>query len=73
MVTHIFYVVKSKMQVAPPNTYNGMFHVLQHTLSTEGPSALFRGLGPALMRAFPANAACLLGVETARSLLSSAR
>ena len=31
----------------------------------EGPSALFRGLTPVMLRAFPANAACFLGYEVA--------
>jgi len=38
-------------------------------MKTEGPSALFKGLAPAMLRAFPANAACFLGVEFARKFL----
>lgn len=34
-------------------------------VKTEGHSALYRGLGPVMMRAFPANAACFLGYELA--------
>lgn len=62
-------VVKSRWQTAQPGTYSGPPHVLRVLLETEGPQALFRGLGPALMRAFPANAACLLGFETATAVL----
>lgn len=64
-----FDVLKSKWQTAAPGTYRHVGCVLQHVLATQGPTALFQGLGPALLRAFPANAACLLGVETARSFL----
>lgn len=62
-------VVKSQWQVTPVGVYRSPWHIVSHLLHTEGPTALFRGLGPALMRAFPANAACLLGVETARKVL----
>jgi len=56
-------VLKSKLQSAPAGTYTGIMDVLRKTLATEGPQALFKGLGPALARAVPANAACFLGVE----------
>jgi solute carrier family 25 carnitine/acylcarnitine transporter 20/29 len=62
-------VVKSRWQTAQPGTYTSPGHVLRVLLQKEGPAALFRGLAPALLRAFPANAACLLGVETAQSVL----
>lgn len=65
-------VVKSRWQTAQNGTYRGPLHVLRVLLETDGPRALFRGLGPALMRAFPANAACLLGVETASALMKRA-
>ncbi|KAG0228825.1 carnitine transporter [Actinomortierella wolfii] len=56
-------VLKSRLQSAPAGTYKGTTDVLRVLLKTEGPQALFKGLGPAMMRAFPANAACFLGVE----------
>lgn len=60
---------KSRLQTAPTGTYRNLLDVFQTLMRTEGPSALFRGLSPALLRAFPANAACLLGVETVKSIL----
>jgi solute carrier family 25 (mitochondrial carnitine/acylcarnitine transporter), member 20/29 len=63
-------VIKSRWQTAPTTRYRNYQHVLQDLLAREGPAALFKGLGPALLRAFPANAACLLGVETVKTLLS---
>lgn len=66
-------VIKSRWQTAAPGMYNNAFEVLRHLMQTEGPAALFKGLSPALLRAFPANAACLLGFETAKSFLSFAQ
>ncbi|KAF9913478.1 carnitine transporter [Lobosporangium transversale] len=56
-------VLKSRYQSAPAGTYKGTMDVLRVLLKNEGPQALFKGLGPALLRAFPANAATFLGVE----------
>ncbi|KAF8935275.1 mitochondrial carrier domain-containing protein [Dissophora ornata] len=56
-------VLKSRLQSAPAGTYKGTADVLRVLLKTEGPQALFKGLGPAMLRAFPANAATFLGVE----------
>lgn len=61
--------LKSRLQTAPSGTYNGLFDVFQTLVRNEGPTALFRGLSPALLRAFPANAACLCGVETVKGML----
>ncbi|CAO3678704.1 unnamed protein product [Rhizopus stolonifer] len=56
-------VLKSRLQSAPAGTYSGLADCFKKTLKTDGPSALFKGLGPAMLRAFPANAATFLGVE----------
>jgi solute carrier family 25 (mitochondrial carnitine/acylcarnitine transporter), member 20/29 len=65
-------VVKSQWQTAPCGTYSHWTRVVSHLYQTQGLPAFTRGLGPALGRAFPANAACLFGVEAARSVLPSA-
>ncbi len=54
-------VVKSRMQAAPAGTYKGFLDCTMGIIRKEGPQALFKGLGPALLRAFPANAAGFLG------------
>ncbi|KNE56521.1 hypothetical protein AMAG_02323 [Allomyces macrogynus ATCC 38327] len=64
-------VLKSRLQTAPPGTYSGVRDVLVKTVQQEGVSALFRGLGPAMVRAFPANAACFLGVEVSLKIMNS--
>ena len=64
-------VVKSRLQAAPPGTYSGTYDCFVKLVRAEGPAALFRGLGPALIRAFPANAAAFLGVDLSRKALDS--
>jgi len=63
-------VVKSRLQAAPEGTYSGALDVLKKLLAAEGPRALWKGAVPVLMRAFPANAACFLGYETAMHTLN---
>jgi len=59
-------VLKSRLQTAPEGTYpNGVRSVFAEIMRTEGPRALFRGLAPVMIRAFPANAATFLGFEMA--------
>ena len=64
-----FDTVKSRWQTAPTGTYSGLIDVFRTTVEKEGASALFRGLSASLLRAFPANAACILGYETVKELL----
>jgi solute carrier family 25 (mitochondrial carnitine/acylcarnitine transporter), member 20/29 len=63
--------VKSRWQTAPAGKYTGLVNVLHTLLRNDGPRALFRGIAPALLRAFPANAACLYGVETVKSIIEN--
>jgi len=63
-------VVKSRYQTAPEGTYSGLAEVAKTLMKEEGPGAFFKGLGPAMIRAFPANAACFLGMEFSKSLLA---
>lgn len=64
-----FDTVKSRWQSAPNGKYKGLRDVFQTLIREEGPAALFKGIGPALFRAFLANAACLCGVETVKAIL----
>ncbi|KAJ3129103.1 carnitine transporter [Physocladia obscura] len=54
-------VIKSRIQAAPPGTYKGFVDCGLKMVRAEGANALFKGLGPALLRAFPANAAGFMG------------
>lgn len=63
-------VLKSRQQSAPDGTYKNLMDVLVKTVRADGVPALFKGLGPAMLRAFPANAACFLGVEVANKVLN---
>ncbi|KAL9939645.1 hypothetical protein V8E36_001462 [Tilletia maclaganii] len=56
-------VIKSRYQGAPSGTYKGFLDCATKTVQQDGVKALFRGFGPAMVRAFIANAATFLGVE----------
>jgi solute carrier family 25 (mitochondrial carnitine/acylcarnitine transporter), member 20/29 len=75
--------VKTRWQTAPAGAYSSPLHVFrdmlreggnQHAGSQQGRSAggiaaLYRGLGPAVLRAFPANAVALCAVDLTRQVL----
>ena len=44
--------------------------VMSEVYATRGVSGLYAGFGPAMIRAFPANAALFLGYEMTRSVLA---
>lgn len=50
--------------------YSSIAQVLREVVKEEGVAGLFSGIRPAMIRAFPANAACFLGMEVSRSALS---
>ena len=50
-------VIKSRLQGAPEGTYKGFIDCAAKTVKADGVKALFKGFGPAMLRAFPANAA----------------
>ena len=66
--------LKSRFQTAAPGTYaegwEGIRQCTKDVLAEGGVRSLYRGLAPALARAFPANAACFLGMETSRKYLN---
>jgi len=58
--------LKSKLQVAPEGQYtNGIRSVFTEVIKKDGIGSLYRGFGTVMIRAFPANAACFLGYESA--------
>ena len=64
--------LKSRYQVAPAGRYpRGIRSVFVEVMKTEGPSALWRGATPIFLRAFPANAACFLGMEATLRFFSA--
>ena len=62
-------VIKSRYQSAPEGQYNGIVDVFKTLVKEEGYAGLFKGLRPALLRAFPANASCFLGMEVSKKML----
>ncbi|KAB0795702.1 hypothetical protein PPYR_09763 [Photinus pyralis] len=64
-------VLKSRLQTAPAGTYpNGLRDVFAHLMRTEGVFALYKGIVPVLLRAFPANAACFVGFELCKKFIN---
>ena len=64
-----FDVVKSRLQTAPEGLYSGSMEVFKEIMKEEGITAFYRGITPALLRAFPSNAAAFMGVELAHYFL----
>lgn len=62
-------VIKSRYQAAPEGQYSGIVDVFKTLVKEEGYAGLFKGLRPALLRAFPANASCFLGMEVSKKML----
>ena len=63
--------IKSRLQSAPEGRYpGGMNQVFREVLAEGGVAGLFKGIGPAMVRAFPANAACFLGYEVTMKYLN---
>ncbi|KAH8859677.1 Mitochondrial carnitine/acylcarnitine carrier protein [Schistosoma japonicum] len=66
-------VLKSRLQSAPEGLYpNGIRSVFSELIAKEGFLALYKGMTPVMLRAFPANAACFLGYEVALKFLDYA-
>ncbi|XP_017854114.2 LOW QUALITY PROTEIN: mitochondrial magnesium exporter 1, partial [Drosophila busckii] len=66
-----FDVLKSRLQSAPEGTYkHGIRSVFRDLIAKEGPKALYRGVLPVLIRAFPSTASVFIGVELAHDLLN---
>eukprot|EP01088_Endostelium_zonatum_P006548 TRINITY_DN18687_c0_g1_i1.p1 TRINITY_DN18687_c0_g1~~TRINITY_DN18687_c0_g1_i1.p1 ORF type:complete len:325 (+),score=55.36 TRINITY_DN18687_c0_g1_i1:34-975(+) len=68
--------MKSKLQTAPEGKYpRGIRSVFAEIIRENGTSGslrvLYRGVGPIMIRAFPANAACFYGYESASKFLNS--
>ncbi|CAN3373754.1 hypothetical protein DIURU_005784 [Diutina rugosa] len=61
--------IKSLQQSSPNKV--SMAQAYKQIMSTKGVAGFFPGVGPALARSFPANAATFLGVELARKFLDS--
>jgi len=63
--------LKSRFQTAEPGRYpGGLRQVFFELVRNEGFGALFKGLVPVMLRAFPANAACFFGMEVSRNFLN---
>ncbi|KAI0936490.1 hypothetical protein AcW1_000716 [Taiwanofungus camphoratus] len=61
-------VLKSRIQSAPTGTYSGFMDCARKTIAADGVGALWKGLGPAMARAFPANAATFVSSKLYETL-----
>lgn len=67
-------VIKSRIQTSEAGAYlpgtRGMIQCGKDLVAKGGVQALFKGLSPALVRSFPANACCFLAVDLAMRVLN---
>lgn len=66
-------VLKSRMQTAPSGYYKGWIDCTQRLIREEGFRTFYRGLNPALLRAFPLHALIFVGYETTMTYLKDWR
>lgn len=62
--------LKSRFQTAPDGKYTSVIDVFRQLVKEEGYAGLMTGFKPAMIRAFPANAACFTAMELSRSTLA---
>lgn len=67
-IAYPFDTVKSRIQSGAMN--GSMVSVGKEIVAKQGMGALFKGLETAMVRAFPANAACFLGMEASKVFLN---
>lgn len=63
-------ILNYKSFAAPEGTYKGLGDVFGQLMRKEGPLALYKGITPVMLRAFPANAACFIGFDFCMQLLN---
>jgi hypothetical protein len=66
-------IIKSRMQTADPGTYSGIIDCTRKVYLEGGSSIFFRGMTPALLRAFPLHAIIFLVYEETKLRLLSLR
>eukprot|EP01065_Artemidia_motanka_P001618 TRINITY_DN1073_c4_g1_i1.p1 TRINITY_DN1073_c4_g1~~TRINITY_DN1073_c4_g1_i1.p1 ORF type:complete len:320 (+),score=136.75 TRINITY_DN1073_c4_g1_i1:81-962(+) len=64
-------VIKSRIQTQPELYPGGIPQVVKELIQKDGVMGLYKGIGPALARAFPANAAAFYGMESAKAVLTN--
>jgi len=73
LVTYPLDVCKTRIQASRPGTYGGVIDCAMKSVASEGPMVLLRGLGVALLRAFPLHAAIFASCETVHATLAHVR
>lgn len=67
--TYPMDVLKSRISEAAPGTYNNVRDAAMQSYKAEGLGVFWRGLTPALLRAFPLHAFVFLGYEQTLKML----
>lgn len=62
--------LKSRYQTSVDGQYNNMGDVYKEVIEEDGIGGLFKGMGPAMIRAAPANGVSFLGAELTKKALS---
>lgn len=72
IISDLFFLITFSfifLYLAPAGTYqHGIRSVFKELMVKDGPLALYRGITPIMIRAFPANAACFFGIELANKV-----
>jgi len=66
-------VIKSRMQSAMPGMYKNTWDCIVKTYRGQGVHAFFKGLGIAIIRAFPLHGLVFVGYETTMAALKARR
>jgi len=64
-------VLKTRWQVAPPGYFASPVHLFRHSLKSEGPGFMCKGLGATILRAFPQHAVTFVAYECLRGYLEN--
>eukprot|EP01086_Lenisia_limosa_P013329 TRINITY_DN42344_c0_g1_i1.p1 TRINITY_DN42344_c0_g1~~TRINITY_DN42344_c0_g1_i1.p1 ORF type:complete len:304 (-),score=48.99 TRINITY_DN42344_c0_g1_i1:35-946(-) len=64
-------IAKTRLQTSAVGTYSGMFDCYAQILKQHGIKGLYAGIKPAMLRSFPANAACFYAFELTMKILNS--
>lgn len=62
-------IIKNRMMASPPGTYKSITACARAVYAEGGPTLFYRGLVPAMVRAFPANGTAILSASLVQQLI----
>ena len=69
-MSHTYALEKTRNPMFHQRQFKNTMDVFRDLMKEQGPKGLFKGAGPVMTRAFPANACCWLGYEAAISVMN---